>query len=100
MQKDTKNTASDGITTPEYSPLYTYYWYKIHQYFLHSITDAIQQLAEKPCTNCRELSNFLCKISCSFEEHVAKDYNKVSFHACAFTCTGKFHLCQAYPKIP
>ena len=25
---------------------------------------------------------------------------KVSFHSCDFTCTGKFYLSQAYPKIP
>ena len=50
--------------------------------------------------NCRELRNFICKISRSFWEHPVKDHNKISFQSCAFTCTGKFSLCQAYPKIP
>ena len=56
-QKCTENTASDGITTREFSPIETYL-YKIHQYFLQPITKAIQPLAQRPCTNCRELSKF------------------------------------------
>ena len=65
MQKRTENTASGGISTREYSPIYTY-WYKIHQYFLQSMTNAIQPLAQRPCTNCRELPNFIREVSCSF----------------------------------
>ena len=53
--------ASGGITTRTYSPICTYS-YKIHQYFLQSITNAIQPLAQRLCTNCRELSNFYTQI--------------------------------------
>ena len=63
--KRTENTASSGITIREYSPIYTY-WYKIHQYFLQAITNAIQPLAQRPYTNCRELSSSIHEISCSF----------------------------------
>ena len=46
---------------------YTYIcWYKIHQCFLQAIAKAIQPLTQIPCMNCRELSNFICKISCFF----------------------------------
>ena len=65
MQKHTENTASGGVTITEYSPMHTY-WYKIHQYFFQAITNDIQPLAERPYTNCRELSNSICEISCSF----------------------------------
>ena len=52
MQKRTENTASGGITTREYSPIYTF-WYKVHQYFFQAIINAIQPLAQIPCTNRR-----------------------------------------------
>ena len=40
-----------------YIYIYTY-WYKIRQYFLQTITNSIQTLAQRSCRNCRELSNF------------------------------------------
>ena len=72
MQKGTKNSARGGITTREYNPTFTY-CYKIHQYFLQAITNAIQPVTERPCTNCREFPNFILEISCSFQGHPAKD---------------------------
>ena len=60
-----RENASGGITAREYSPIYTY-WYKIHQYFLQAITNAIQPLAQRPCTNCRELSSLIREVSSYF----------------------------------
>ena len=50
-------------------------WYKIHQCFLQAITNAIQPLAQRPWTNCREHSNFICEILYSFDKHPTKDRN-------------------------
>ena len=79
--------------------MYTY-WYEIHQYFLQMIANAIQPLAQSPCKNCRELSNFICKISCFFKNIQLKITTKFIFSILFIVfCLFLFCLCQAYPKI-
>ena len=47
--------------------IYIYiYCYKIHQYLVQAILNALRPLAKRPCINYRELSNFILEVSCSF----------------------------------
>ena len=57
--------ASGGIPTREYNPIFTY-WYKIYKYFFQAITDAIQQLAQRPLRTAGNYQNFTREVSWSF----------------------------------
>ena len=51
--------------------------YKIHQYFLQAITNAIQQVVQRPCTNCKELSNSIGEFHVLFKNIQRKIATKV-----------------------